>query len=150
MPRLGLDQGPDHASEGVGPVKDPQVPPAGDPRLLPDQFHHQLTFGPENYGVIGVLGLKRQLGFPEVEPSRQGQAPGGVTGVVEQGPEHHPVVGPHGGSSIGTAGGIFVEGAGSPDVRAIAMDLGVIRRPRYDSRARAAWGRSRPTGSGWR
>ena len=126
VPRLGLDQGPDHASEGVGPVKDPQVPPAGDPRLLPDQFHHQLTFGPENYGVIGVLGLKRQLGFPEVEPSRQGQAPGGLTGVVEQGPEHHPVVGPHGGSSIGTAGGIFVEGAGSPDVRAIAMDLGVI------------------------
>src|SRR5208282_4724012 len=53
-------------------------------------------------------------------------APGGLTGVVEQGPEHHPVVGPHGGSSIGTAGGIFVEGAGSPDVRAIAMDLGVI------------------------
>ncbi len=70
--------------------------------------------------------MKRQLGFPEIEPSRQGQAPGGLTGVVEQGPEHHPVVGPHGGSSIGTAGGIFVEGAGSPDVRAIAMDLGVI------------------------
>ena len=36
--------------------------------------------------MIGVLGLKRQLGFPEVEPSRQGQAPGGLTGVVEQGP----------------------------------------------------------------
>ncbi len=71
--------------------------------------------------------MKRQLSdLPEIEPSRQGQAPGRLTGVVEQGPEHHPVVGPHGGCSIGTAGGIFVEGAGSPDVRAIAMDLGVI------------------------
>ena len=66
--------------------------------------------------------MKRQLGFPEIEPSRQGQAPGRLTGVVEQGPEHHPVVGPHGGCSIGTAGGIFVEGAGPPDVRAIAID----------------------------
>ena len=54
--------------------------------LLPDQFHHQLTFGPENYGVIGVLGLKRQLGFPEVEPSRQGQAPGGRPGLSSRAP----------------------------------------------------------------
>ena len=63
------------------PSKIPRCRPPVILRLLPDQFHHQLTFGPENDRVIGVLGLKRQLGFPEVEPSRQGQAPGGLTGV---------------------------------------------------------------------
>ena len=76
--------------------------------------------------MIGVLGLKRQLGFPEIEPSRQGQAPGRLTGVVEQGPRAPPSCGPARWVLDRDSGGIFVEGAGSPDVRAIAMDLGVI------------------------
>ena len=125
MPRLGLDQGPDHASESVGPVKDPQVPPAGDPRLLPDQFHHQLTFGPENYGVIGSW-VEEATGISGSRAVPTGAGTRGVDRGCRAGPRAPPSCGPARWGSIGTAGGIFVEGAGSPDVRAIAMDLGVI------------------------
>ena len=33
---------------------------------------------------------------------------------------------PHGGGPVGATGGVFVEGAGPPDMLARAMDLGVI------------------------
>src|SRR4029077_3360363 len=46
--------------------------------------------------------------------------------VLEQGPEHDPVMRPNGGGSVGAAGGVLVEGAGAPDIGAAAMNLGVI------------------------
>src|SRR5208282_229251 len=45
---------------------------------------------------------------------------------VEQGAQDHPVVGADGGGPVGAAGGVLVEGTGSPNVGAGAMDLGVI------------------------
>src|SRR5262249_51093829 len=40
-----------------------------------------------------------------------------------------PVVCPHGAGAVGTAGRVFVEGAGAPDMLAAAVDLGVVAGP---------------------
>src|SRR3954470_1402911 len=97
--------------------------------LLPDQFDGQLALGPEWLGVARGRGQPGQLTLAEVEPPGDRQIPGGSPVVPEQGPEADPVVGPHGGGPVGAAGGVLVEGAGAPDIRAVAMDLGVIGGP---------------------
>src|SRR5436305_12826676 len=66
------------------------------------------------------------MSLAEVEPPGDGQEPGGAAGILEQCPERHPVVGADGGGPVGAAGGVLVEGAGAPDIRAGAVDLGVI------------------------
>ena len=73
-----------------------------------------------------AVGPDRQLRLPEVEPAGDRQEPRGLLGFVEQGAQDDPVVGADGGGPIGTAGGVLVEGAGTPDVGTGAMDLGVI------------------------
>ena len=86
----------------------------------------QLALGPERRGAAGFTGLGRQLRLAEVELAGDRQEPGGLGLFMEQGAEDHPVVGPDGAGPVGAAGGVLVEGAGPPDVRAGAMDLGVI------------------------
>jgi len=40
--------------------------------------------------------------------------------------KNDPVVSSNGGGAVGTTSGIVVEGAGAPDARGVAMDLGVV------------------------
>ena len=94
-----------------------------DAGLLAEQFDGQLALGPERHDAVGP---GRQLRLPEVEPAGDRQEPSGLLGFVEQRTQDHPVVGADGGGPIGAAGGVLVEGTGTPDVGAGAMDLGVI------------------------
>ena len=145
---LGEDQRPDDALQRVAAVEDAQVLVAGgDPRLLAEQLDGQLALGPERQGA---LGPGRQLRLAEVEPAGDRQEPAGLVGLVEQGAEDDPVVGADGAGAVGAAGGVLVEGAGPPDVRAGAMDLGVVDGRDLSSRARSDPGRRRSGGSGRR
>ncbi len=62
---------------------------------------------------------------PEVEPAGDRPEPARLVGLVEHAAQDHPIVGADGGGAVGAAGGVLMEGAGPPDVRATAMDLGV-------------------------
>src|SRR5271166_5538185 len=121
----GQDQRPDHALQGVAAVENAQVFARDDAGLLAEQRDGQFAFGLERHDAIGP---DRQLRLPEVEPAGDRQEPRGLLGLVEQGAQDHPVVGSDGGGPIGAAGGVLVEGTGSPNVGAGAMDLGVIDR----------------------
>ena len=106
VPRLGLDQGPDHAPGGRRPRQ--RSPGAARRWIRPAPG----SVPPPTHIWSGKLRCDRSPGLEEATGISGNRAvPTGagtreVDRVVEQGPEHHPVVGPHGGSSIGTAGGI--------------------------------------------
>ncbi len=119
----GQDQRPDHALQGVAAVENGQVLALDDAGLLAEQLDSQFAFGPEFHDAVGP---DWQLRLSEVEPAGDRQEPCGLLGFGEQGAQDHPVVGADGGGPIGAAGGVLVEGTGSPNVGAGAMDLGVI------------------------
>jgi hypothetical protein len=96
------------------------------PGLPPERFDRQLALGPERLFRPGGPGPGGQRGLAEGEPPGDRQGPGGLIGVVEQGPEDHPVVGPDGGGPVRASGRGLVEGACAPDVLARAVHLGVI------------------------
>ena len=123
---LRQNQRPDHASQGEAAIEDGQVKPLDQPGLFPEQVHGQLALGAERFAAAGLPGPLGQLRFAEVKLAGERQEPGRLLGVLQQGAQDDPVVSPHGGGPVGAAGGVFVEGAGAPDVRAAAMDLGVI------------------------
>lgn len=125
---LGLDQRSDHVLQGVAAVEDPQVRPAGDPGLLPEPLDGRLALGPEHLLGAGGPGPDGQLRLAEAEPPGDRQIPGGLALVSEHGPETDPIMGPDGRGPVGAACGVLVEGAGAPDVRAAAVDLGVVNR----------------------
>src|SRR5439155_12287489 len=64
--------------------------------------------------------------LPEVKPAGQGQEPGRLVAIVQQGTDHDPVVGAHDRGAVGAAGGVLVEGAGTPDVGTAAVRLGIV------------------------
>src|SRR5262249_51877954 len=90
---------------------------------LAEQLHGQLALGAERHEAVAP---GRQLRLAEIEPAGDRQEPPGLARLVEQGAQDDPVVGADGTGAVGAAGGVLVEGAGAPDVRAGAMDLGVI------------------------
>ena len=65
----------------------------------------------------------------EVQPGGDGQEVGGLTLAGHERPEDDPVVGADGAGAVGAACGVLVEGAGAPDVLAVAVDLGVVAGP---------------------
>ena len=75
------------------------------------------------------VARRRHLGLAEVETARRWHEVRRLAGVVQQCSEHDPVVRPHGGGTVGAAGGILVESTGAPDVLAVAMHLGVVAGP---------------------
>src|SRR5207302_5657246 len=103
--------------------------PGDDPGLFAEQRDGQFTLGAERLSAAGFPGLGRQLRAAEVEPPGTGQEPGGLLGLVEQGAEDHPVVGPDGRGPVGAASRVLMEGAGPPDVGTGAMDFGVVGGP---------------------
>ena len=125
-PSLWQNQGPDDASQGEAAIEDGQVKSLDQPGLFPEQVHGQLALGAERFAAAGLPRPLGQLRFAEVKLAGERQEPGRLLGLVEQGAQDNPVVSPHGGGPVGAAGGVFVEGAGAPDVRAAAMDFGVI------------------------
>src|SRR5262249_42521244 len=120
---LGEDQRPDDARQGVAAVDEAQVLAGAAPRLLAEQLHRQLPLGA---GTPRPPRPGRQLRLAEVEPAGDRQEPAGFARLVEHGAEDDPVVGADGAGAVGAAGGVLMEGAGAPDVRPGAMDLGVI------------------------
>src|SRR5271157_566823 len=123
---LRRDQRPDHAPQGIAAVEDRQVLALGDPGLFAEQFHGQLTLAAEGLGTPGLPGPRGQLRLAEVEPTGDGQKPGGLPRLVQQGSQDDPVERPDGGGPVGAAGGVLVERAGAPDMSTAAVDLGVI------------------------
>lgn len=123
---LRCDQRPDHAGQREAAVEGGQVLAADAPGLLPEQFDRQFALGPEHLHRTGRPGPARQLRLAEVKPPGEREEPGGLLGVVEQGPEDDPVVRPNRRRSVRATGSVLVKRAGAPDVLARAMDLGVI------------------------
>jgi hypothetical protein len=120
---LGTDQRSDNVLQGIAAVEDRQMRPIAAPGLLPDQFDGQFSLGPEWLVRAGGLGPLGQLQLAKVESAGDRQIPGRPVFVLEQEAEGDPVIGPDGGGPVGAAGGVFVEGAGPPDMLPRAMDL---------------------------
>src|SRR6185369_17956934 len=90
--------------------------------LLSKQLDSELAFRAKDFLNRGG----GQLRLPKVQASGLRQEPSRLAAVVQEAAQDHPVVGTHGRGSVGTASGVFVEGAGAPDILAGAMHLGVI------------------------
>src|SRR3954471_17374673 len=78
---------------------------------------------------VSEVAQAGRLRLPEVKSAGGREEPGGPVGILRQGTDDDPVVGADGGGPVGAARGVFVGGAGPPDVGTAAVDLGVVAGP---------------------